>query len=126
MIENEVRGRLLAQAYWAELEKIGSAWNAVGGFLRAQATRVAGKATGTGVEQTAQRFARDAAGKMVRGRRTFSAAGEGATLGQKARAVGATALDWAGHNPRTAAAVAGGSLLAAGAAPGFVAGRSTH
>lgn len=120
MTEIDARGRLLAHAYWEELEKIAGAFDALGGVLRSQATRLAGNAAETGVEQTAQRFARDAAGKVLRGRRTFGTLGE-ATLGQHARAAGATALDWAGHNPRTAAAVTGSGLLATGA----LAGRAT-
>ena len=128
MNENEIRGKLVAHAFYDELEKISGAFDALGGFLRGQATRVAGKATETGVEQTAQRFARDEAGKVLKGTRTFKPTGlgeKGGSFGATARAAGATALDWAGRHPKTATGLAVGGTLAAGAAPGFVAGRMT-
>jgi hypothetical protein len=120
------RGRVLAQALWTELEEIektaqGAAgkgfFDAFGAFLRGRAGRMAGEA---GAKEVGRHGTRVEGGRIIRGRRMWEGP-EKATAGQLAGLTGARALEWAGHNPRTAAGLAGAGLVGAG----FAGGRAT-
>lgn len=107
MNENAVRGRLIAHAYWDELEKISGAERGLLSTL------------GTAAKRWADNFAAKDAGIALKGGMYRTA--ENATAGTKMRAFGANALATAANYPKITLGVLGAGTLGAG----FVGGRAT-